>query len=296
MSNITPLKYYGGKTQHRRWILPLLPAAETYVEPYAGSAAILLHREPAPVEVLNDIDGDLVTFFSVLREQPERLVNQLRRTPYAREAFEAAVEARDSDAAASDVERARRVFVRHNQARGGEGEPHKSSWSFCKTGSTSGRNASVRGWQRKIEVLFEAADRLRDVQIECRPAVDVIERYDHEDAVIYCDPPYVPGTRDRDNRDNYGAGEMTRDDHRELVETLVACTGRVAISGYPSELYERVLEDEYGWTRVERETVSNASEQKSERIEALWVNYEVNAEAMSVHQAALDDYGTEEVG
>src|SRR6266581_6978596 len=102
--------WYGGKYSHLDWLLPLLPACHHYVEPFAGSAAVLLNREPSPVETYNDIDGEVVNFFRVLRDQREVLIEAIGLTPFSREEFELAISQPTQDL--TDLERARRFFVR----------------------------------------------------------------------------------------------------------------------------------------------------------------------------------------
>ena len=98
--------WYGGKFSHLEWLLPLLPEAHHYCEPFAGSGAVLINRAPAPVETYNDIDGDVVNFFRVLREDPEGLSRQISLTPFSREEFYIAVSPVENGLPA--LERARR--------------------------------------------------------------------------------------------------------------------------------------------------------------------------------------------
>mgnify|MGYP001393669852 CR=1 FL=1 len=107
--------WYGGKYSHLDWLLPLLPEAHHYCEPFAGSAAVLLNRPPSPVETYNDLDGEVVNFFRVLRGQKDALIEAIGLTPFSREEFSEAVS--PSEETLSDLERARRFFVRARQAR-----------------------------------------------------------------------------------------------------------------------------------------------------------------------------------
>src|SRR5205823_3664247 len=109
--------WYGGKFNHLGWLLPLLPCCHHYCEPFAGSAAVLLNRQPSPVETYNDIDGEVVNFFRVLRSQKEALIEAIGLTPFSREEFYEAL--RDSAGDLADLERARRFFVRARQVRTG---------------------------------------------------------------------------------------------------------------------------------------------------------------------------------
>src|SRR3989304_10544081 len=74
--------WYGGKYSHLDWLLPLLPESHHYCEPFGGSAAVLLNRDPSPVETYNDIDGEVVNFFRVLREQKDELLYSIGMTPF----------------------------------------------------------------------------------------------------------------------------------------------------------------------------------------------------------------------
>ncbi len=100
---------------HLDWLLPLLQACHHYCEPFAGSAAVLINREPSPVETYNDIDGEVVNFFRVLRDDSDNLLRAIALTPFSREEYYLSVASQDPDT--SDLERARRFFVRARQTR-----------------------------------------------------------------------------------------------------------------------------------------------------------------------------------
>src|SRR5438270_1002336 len=181
--------WYGGKFSHLRWLLPLLPKCQHYCEPFAGSAAVLLNRDPSPVETYNDIDGEVVTFFRVLRDQKEQLLEAIGLTPFAREELYHAV---NGDLRAlSDLERARRFFVRARQARPGLAQTASlGRWANCKNTSRSGMSGAVSRWLGSVDTLPDIALRLLRVQIENRPAIEVIRLYDSAGTLFYCDPPY----------------------------------------------------------------------------------------------------------
>src|SRR5436189_1347127 len=180
--------WYGGKYSHLDWLLPLLPACHHYVEPFAGSAAVLLNREPSPVETYNDIDGEVTNFFRVLRDQKEKLVEQIGLTPFSREEFYRAL---SEENVASDIERARRFFVRARQVRTGLAQTASlGRWANCKNTSRAGMSGVVSRWLGSVDMLPSIAERLLRVQIENRPAREVVELYDGKDTLFYCDPPY----------------------------------------------------------------------------------------------------------
>lgn len=186
--------WYGGKFSHLDWLLPLLPECHHYCEPFAGSAAVLLNRAPSPVETYNDIDGDVVNFFRVLRDEPEELMRVISLTPFSREEFHLAIYG-DTEGV-SAVELARRFFVRARQTRTGLAQTATlGRWANCKDTSRAGMSGVVSRWLGGVEGLPELAERLLRVQIENRPAIDVIRLYDGPNTLFYCDPPYVHTTR-----------------------------------------------------------------------------------------------------
>ncbi|MGL4422719.1 MAG: DNA adenine methylase, partial [Gemmataceae bacterium] len=168
--------WYGGKFSHLEWLLPLLPECHHYCEPFAGSAAVLLNRAASPVETYNDLDGEVANFFRVLRDQKSELVEKIGLTPFSREEFSLAC---GIDGSLSTVERARRFFVRARQVRTGLAQTASlGRWANCKNTSRAGMSGVVSRWLGSVESLPEIAERLLRVQVENRPAVDVIGLYD----------------------------------------------------------------------------------------------------------------------
>ncbi|HYM04919.1 MAG TPA: DNA adenine methylase [Terriglobales bacterium] len=257
--------WYGGKFSHLGWLLPLLPECHHYCEPFAGSAAALLNREPSPVETYNDIDGEVANFFRVLRNQGDELVRLIALTPFSREEFYEAVSS--ADPTISDLERARRFFVRARQARTGLAQTASlGRWANCKNTSRAGMSGVVSRWLGSVEALPEVALRLLRVQIENRPAVEAIDLYDAPGTLFYCDPPYVHETRG-DNK-AYGF-EMDEPAHRELADALHRRRGKVAVSGYRCDLMDRLYK---GWCRFDA-PVKQCHSIKKPRQECLWMNY-----------------------
>ncbi|MGI0129080.1 MAG: DNA adenine methylase, partial [Thermoplasmata archaeon] len=169
--------WYGGKFSHLGWLLPLLPSCHHYVEPFGGSAAVLLNRPPAPLETYNDLDGDVTNFFHVLRTDRDGLIESIGLTPFSRSEFLAALS--EPEGTLSDRERARRFFVRARQTRTGLAQTAtQGRWANCRTTSRSGMAGAVSRWLGSVDTLPEIAERLLRVQIENRPALEVIRRYD----------------------------------------------------------------------------------------------------------------------
>lgn len=176
--------WYGGKFSHLEWLLPLLPKCHHYCEPFAGSGAALLNRAPSPVETYNDIDGDVVNFFRVLRDRHEELIRTIALTPFSREEYYRAIYG--STQGVSEVERARRFYIRARQTRTGLAQTASlGRWANCKDTSRAGMSGVVSRWLGGIDALDDIAQRLIRAQIENRPAVDVIRLYDNPGTLFY---------------------------------------------------------------------------------------------------------------
>lgn len=256
------LRYYGGKWRIAPWVISYFPAHQCYVEPYGGGASVLLRKQRSPLEIYNDLNGDVVSFFKVLRERPEELVRLIRLTPWARSEYE------QCRAVCNDpLEAARRFYVSCWMGFGGG--RRCGSWRYQVRAGTMWKASALSFCE--VGHLYEIAERVRGVQIEQRPALDVIRQCDSISTLFYLDPPYLIGVRS-DRRAVY-AMEMDHEDHCELAAVVRELEGMVLISGYPSELYAELYEA-YGWKRVERRARTNAGPKGRSvvRTEALWMS------------------------
>jgi DNA adenine methylase len=261
--------WYGGKFSHLDWLLPLLPECYHYCEPFGGSAAILLNRAPSLVETYNDLDGEVVNFFKVLRKEKAKLIEAIGLTPFSREEFAKACQL---DPRLSSFERARRFYVRARQVRTGLAQTATiGRWANCKNTSRNGMSGVISRWLGGIEDLVFIAERLLRVQIENRPAIDVIKLYDSKETLFYCDPPYVHGTRGDTKSYSY---EMSDDEHRQLAEVLNAVKGLVAMSNYQCDMMDE-LYPEPKWTK-HLSPLKTIHSTKDKRQEVLWVNYDIH--------------------
>lgn len=257
--------WYGGKYSHLDWLLPLLPCCHHYCEPFAGSGAVLLNRVPSPVETYNDLDGEVCNFFRVLRQEKERLIEAIGLTPFSREEFAIACEL---DSEQDPLERARRFYVRARQVRTGLAQTASvGRWANCKGTSRAGMSGVVSRWLGAIEALPMVAERLLRVQIENRPAIDVIRLYDSKDTLFYCDPPYVHETRGDTKAYAY---EMNDEQHRELAEVLDRVDGMVVISNYECDFTNDLYPSPRWQKIVGPERIIHST--KDVRHEVLWIN------------------------
>lgn len=265
-----PVSYYGGKMRMAPWIASLLPPHRVYLEPFFGSGAVLFAKRPVTHEIVNDVDGNVVNFFKVLRDQPADFLSACELTPYAKDEFRGAVIAGQE---IDDVERARRWWVRCQQGFNQcATESSRSSWA---TSSARGSNMAT-SQRRSLQRFMPAAARLAEVSIENDDACVFIERYAREQTVIYADPPYDPDSRTRGGANDY-EHEFSADDHRRLSETLHSTAALVVLSGYHSDLYDDLYGD---WPRLERRMHKPASnhgdKDRRSAVEVLWSNRALN--------------------
>lgn len=260
------LRYHGGKWVLAPWIISHFPRHRIYVEPFGGAASVLLRKQPAHSEIYNDLDGEVVGLFRVLRDRAaaDELICALELTPFSRDEFDLSYEP-----AENPVEQSRRLIIRSFMGFGSDGFRAE-----CKTGfrvsSTNSGTAPAKDWARYPDALKMIIERIRfdGVSIENRDAMKVMQACDGPTPLHYVDPPYLPSLRSlarKSVRQNY-RHELTEEDHKRLLEFLKGLEGMVVLSGYPSELYDRAL---MGWIKSEREALADGA---SKRIECLWIN------------------------
>jgi len=259
-----PVKWHGGKRYLAKRIVQHFPEHRIYLEPFGGGASVLLNKPPVDVETYNDIDLRITRLFRVLRDQGEQFVQKANLTLYSQFEFHGAAEYPED---ASDLEMAFCDFVRWRQSFGGKAE----SWSYTTKRARGGMAGDVNAWWTAIEGLPMIIERIRRVQILCQSAFEAIPRFDHAEALIYCDPPYVHSTREENSRNVYHA-EMSDGEHRDLGRLLKKCKSKVVLSGYPSPLYQEIYA---GWRTITFEIANHAAggKTKGRETECLWMNY-----------------------
>lgn len=249
------LNYPGSKWRMADLIISLMPEHKNYLEPFAGSLAVFFNKEKVLCETINDLDGRLVNLYKQMREKPEELARLISLTPYSREE-----QVLSRNVSADPVEDARRMMVLLWFSIGGK-TSHDSSFR---------RNTTWRGpyntqtWSRVPRIIFEAVERLKDAQIENRPAIQLIKEFDDQETLMYVDPPYLPELLSN----SYYKHEMTRDEHVELLQTLKGSKAKVILSGYESHLYNDNLKE---WTKI---VVPTATFTGKKQNEVLWLNFE----------------------
>lgn len=253
-------KYPGSKWGIADWIISHFPEHHSYLEPFLGSGAVLFRKPRSDIETVNDLDGNVVNLFRWIREDPEKLAHEIYWIPYARQTYEDAyVEASEPE---DSLEKAVNFYIRLNMGYGFRTNGEKVGWKNDIQGRE--RAYAARDWKELPEKIMQAAERLRGVQIENRPAAELIRRYNYSNVLIYADPPYVLGTR----HGKQYLHEMDDTDHGELLDVLLAHKGSVLLSGYDNDLYNTRL---CGWCREETDCYC---QDNSKRREVLWMNFD----------------------
>ena len=261
------MKYPGSKWSIAEWIISYFPPHHSYLEPFFGSGAVLFNKPRSNIETVNDLDGNVVNLFEWIKKDPERLAHEIYYTPYARQVYDEAFVIIPEDS----LERAVNFYIRLNMGHGFRTNGEKVGWKNDVQGRE--RSYASQDWCNLPNKILQAAERLRGVQIENRPAVEVIQRFNFPNVLIYLDPPYVLGTR---HGKQYRC-EMNDEEHEQLLEVIKKHKGPVLISGYNSELYNAELKD---WYRKETTCYAQTS---SKRREVLWMNFEPKGQ-MSIEE------------
>lgn len=254
------LRYFGGKWAIAPWVMSHLPPHRVYVEPFGGAASILLRKPRSKIEVYNDLDEEIVSIFRVAQDpvKCQALMRRLRRTPYARREFELAFQG-----SSDPIIRAQRAITRAYQSFHHEALFNARKNTFADARHRTGNRSKAHEWASYPRSLAAVSRRLQGVVIECRDALEVIRAQDTPDTLFFVDPPYMPSTR---TKSGYRC-ELDEAGHIALLERLKEVKGLVVIAGYPSDLYDRMLD---GWKRVERPHRAAGSFRL--RTEVLWIS------------------------
>lgn len=252
------MKYPGSKWSIADWVISFFPEHHSYLEAFFGSGAVLFNKPRSNIETVNDLDGNVVDLFEWIKRDPERLAHEIYWTPYSRKVYEDAYTAVPEDS----LQKAVNFYIRLNMGYGSRTNGEKVGWKNDIQGRE--RAYAAAKWADLPEKIMQAAERLRGVQIENRPAVELILRFNFPNVLIYLDPPYVLSTRCRKQY----KFEMDDKDHGDLLDAVLSHKGPVIISGYDNDLYNDRLK---GWHREETSCYSQACKKTRE---ILWMNFE----------------------
>lgn len=259
-----PFGYYGAKQRIAAGILKTLPPHNAWVEAFCGSAAITLAKPPAYIEVINDLDGNIVNLFRVLRRSPGALAEAVALTPYARKEF---IDAGRRRKKLTPIEKARRFLARTMMTVNGDAKD--AGFSYSSSFARGGKEARVSRWHNLPGRLSGIAERLRSVRVESLDARRLLELFlDRPATLVYLDPPYFVK---RDHQ--YVIDANDEEFHRELLSLCCRAKCMILLSGYDTPLYKRMLRTQDGWKRVSIKTHTRDTDGKDYvRREVLWQN------------------------
>lgn len=260
------LRYQGSKFRIAQWIIAHMPPHKIYVEPFGGSAAVMLQKRPTNTEVYNDINGEIVNVFRVLQDKAkaEELQRLLYLTPYSRTMFYSAYEQNEHD---SDISRAQKTIIRAFMGMASSSSVRGRNGFYLAFTSNNERISNFDGWKNHYNQIMAFSERMRNVIIENREWKWVIEYFDSPNTLFYCDPPYISATWD--TKSAY-AQIMDDNEHLELLETLKKIQGMAIISGYNNSLYEATLHE---W---EQKTKMDMNQKNKPRQECIWLSPSVS--------------------
>ena len=261
------MRYPGSKWNIATRLVELIPEHHSYVEPYFGSGAVLFNKPVSDIETINDLDQDVVNLFLCIQEDSERLVRMVMTTPFSRKMYDSAFGFEDfiTETIGEEPYRKALIFlVRCWQGHGFRTNGNKVGWKNDVVGRE--RAYALWNWYRLPEWIIDIAERLRIVQIENRPALEVIKRFNYSNVFMYIDPPYLLDTRAGKQYKH----EMLDADHEDLLKTLLQSKAKIMISGYESEMYNDYLA---GWKKRQ---FSSCAEHGKPRTETVWMNYETD--------------------
>lgn len=257
-----PLRYHGGKFRLAPWIVEHFPKHDIYVEVFGGAAGVLIRKPASRVEIYNDLDRQVVNFFTVLRTRTAELCAAIASTPYARDEFDLSYETTECA-----LEAARRLVVRCYFGFGTCSINPNDSNGFRYWDSSATKSYPIE-WSNLPPSLIAVASRFKNVIIENLHFRGLIPKFDQPNCVLYLDPPYAS-----EARNSGGKGyvhEMSEPDHRELAWLVRSTKSKVVVSGYDCRLYNDLYKK---WRRVEKATTANGQTGAVSRLEVLWLNF-----------------------
>lgn len=260
----TVLKYPGSKWNIASQLVNMIPEHHSYVEPFFGSGAVLFNKPVSNIETINDLDSDVTNLFLCIQEDSERLARMVMTTPFSREMYDSAFDFEDfiTEVIGEEPYRKALLFlIKCWQGHGFRTNGYKVGWKNDVVGRE--RAYALWNWYRLPEWIIDITERLRKVQIENRPAIEVIERFNYKNVFMYIDPPYLLGTR---NGKQY-KHEMSDAEHEDMLKKILQSNAKIMISGYESDMYNDYLKN---WTK---KTFDSCAEHGKPRKEVVWMNY-----------------------
>ena len=275
------MKYPGSKAQMLQYIYELIPPHKCWVDVFGGSAVVTLNKKPSKVEIYNDIDDTLVNLMRILADENKfnEFEKRIKYLPYAFTEFNKYKEKYKNNDYTDDVDKAITRWYLGNTSL--KGIPR----AFQRNNNT---NVALTYANKKNSLIY-IHNRLKTIVIENIDYEKLINKYDSNQTVFYCDPPYMPETR---YENKTYKNDMTNKNHIQFLETMTKIQGKAIISGYNSELYNNYLSN---WNKREIEVNASMSMKKlpdrntTKAIECLWYNYEHNTNFIQYKELKKED-------
>lgn len=260
----TVLKYPGSKWNIANQLVNLIPEHHSYVEPFFGSGAVLFNKSASSIETINDLDSEVTNLFLCIQEDSERLARMVMTTPFSREMYDSAFDFEEFITEVIGAEPYRKALlflIKCWQGHGFRTNGYKVGWKNDVVGRE--RAYALWNWYRLPEWIIDIAERLRKVQIENRPAIEVIERFNYKNVFMYIDPPYLLDTRAGKQYKH----EMSDAEHEDMLKNILQSNAKIMISGYESDMYNDYLKN---WNK---KSFNSCAEHGKPRKEVVWMNY-----------------------
>lgn len=260
----TPVSYYGGKQRMLRHIIPLIPEHKAYCEPFFGGGALFFAKQPSETEIINDLNGEVVNFYQILKTRFPRLKGLVEQSLHSRLQYDKAWH----------VVKYPQFFNRVTRAW--------AFWLCCTLGFSSkldgtyGYGKADNTVAKKLngkKLMFDDSlqERVEALQIECTDALRVINSRDTDATFFYLDPPYF-------NSDCGHYKGYSEQDFIDLLEKCQTLKGKFLLSSYDSEVLKRYA-DANGWHQKKVEQVlavnGKTTNKSRTKVEVLTANYPI---------------------
>jgi DNA adenine methylase len=262
----TPISYYGGKQNLLSVILPIIPPHNLYCEPFVGGAAVFWAKEPSPVEIINDLNGEVVNFYRVMQTDFEALYQKIDATLHSRKLHSDAGVIYAYPHLFSEIDRAWAFWVQCNQSFSSK---INSGWAYARKKNSCEKK--IDNNKLRFKTVFK--ERLKYVQIECNNALQVIVSRDCPESFFYVDPPYPES-----NQGHYAG--YTLEHFKNLLDILSQIKGKFLLSSYDYPILTEYA-NKYCWNQHKKEmlvsaTLSSVSgKREKKKVEVFTTNYPI---------------------
>jgi len=260
--------YPGGQRLLLPYLLNLIPSHKVYVEVFGGSGTLLLNKRRSKMEIFNEINPNIVNLLLVIRDYPRKFRYKIRNTPYSRWVYNDAMKNYNPSKIGKDITSAVKFYFLICSSYGGR------IGAGMQISNTGVRTIN-RTWVKRSEFVRNLTNRLAGVAIECLDFKDVIDRYDSEDAFLFCDPPYY-------GKETYYSGVFEKSDHCALLKLLKKVDGKFLLTYNKHKAIKRSYRDFYILEQTLHTSLDMKTDKRQERVHYLIANYDIIDENYSM--------------